>query len=1149
MPIKNRTELVMVNRYIMHIAVSVIVAMASCAYSYAYDLGLYAEQSHLSQGKWVKIRIPETGVYKITQNDARKWGFADVNKVKVFGYGGTPLPELLTAKGYVDDLPVVPVMRKDNVIYFFAKGATSWRSGRNISYQQVQHPYSDAGYYFLTEDVDVSDAAIIEATNTVDGNSPVVSEFTERLFHERELMSAGETGRQLLGEDFRFNSNQTFNFDIPGYVSGSEVSVLTSFGTNCQGGTSRLTFRYNGTQLGASSADAMDAVSSEYTHVVMANSVKKFTLGNADKFSYTVGLQYGGTLNLARLDYITVNYQRSIKLVDGKLAFRCNTVAPATLHIEGADANTVVWDVTDNGILTMMNLTSSADGVAFAPCALGEREYVAFNANASLPSPEYAGAVGNQNIHGEQIPDMIIISPKAFVEQARRVASLHEEHDGMRVLVVNDESVYNEFSSGTPDAMAYRNLCKMFYDRGADADGHRLRYLLLFGRGTYDNRQMTDLVKANSYPMLLTYQSDESTNEYTSYTSDDLFVMLDDNVGSNLSYAKLSIAVGRMPVKSVTEAKTVVDKLYKYVNSKDYGAWKSVATIAADDQNRSEHIRQAESIINLYSRNGASDMVFNKIYVDAYDNKSSGGSRVCEIGRDKLFKQFDEGMLWLSYIGHANPTSWTGEQLLTWKDINSFYNKRLPFMYDATCEFARFDANAVSGGEIMYLNGNGGVIAELSAARLVYIPNNGTLNNAVAKYAFSRDKDGKRYTIGEFVRLGKNDVNDDNRLRYVLLGDPAMRLRIPEYKVKLETINGYAIDDENMPTFEARQTLTFAGVITDEDGNAVTDFNGNVVSTLYDAEQSVVTKGYGEDGTEYVFQDRSNRLALATNTVNEGKFSIKITVPSELSAGTSYDNYSPARICFYAYSEANDIEAEGSSDKFYIYGYDETVEPDAEGPEIRTLALNSDNFKDGDNVNESPLVIATIFDKDGINFSSGGIGHDITLLIDGKESYNDVSTYFTPVYDSEGNAGTISYPLSNLSEGEHTLRLKAWDVFNNSSEKTIRFNVVKGLKPEVYDVYTTSNPAITDAVFYLKHNRPDALMTVSLQIYDLMGREVWSSTQTGKSDMYTSFPITWDLRDMNGSRVQRGIYVYRASVSTDGEKFTTKSKKLAVAGE
>lgn len=1146
---KTEKKIFMTNRYILRHAVLMLFALAYGACCMAFDTSIYAEQSRLAQGKWVKIKVSESGVYKITQSDARKWGFSDISKLRIYGYGGAPIPEVLTRSAYVDDVPQVQVLRDKNAIYFYAQGPITWKAGRNITYQQVQHPYSTAGYYFLSEEADEADVEIVKATNEISASGDVVKTFTDRLYHEKELMTASESGRQLLGEDFRFNSNQTFKFQIPDYVSGSDVNVLTSFGAHSQGGgASRLSFKYNGTQLGANSkSDMIDEVNSQYTHIVMTSSLKTFSLNNTDNFSYSIGLQYGGTLSVARLDYITVNYLRQLKLVNGKLSFRYNASKPVALCMDGATDNTMVWDVTDVKNIYAMNLTKTDDGVAFAPCAMGEREYVAFDTSVSLPTPEYVSVVKNQNVHGEQVPDMIIISPKEFVAQARRVASLHETNDGMRVLVLDSETVYNEFSSGVPDAMSYRNLCKMFYDRGIDSEGHKLKYLLLFGRGTYDNRQLTDVVRANSYPMLLTYQSEESSNEYTSYTADDLFVFLEDNAGGNIVNAKLSIAVGRMPVKSVEEARTVVDKLYKYVNGVDYGAWKSVATIVADDQNNSEHVRQAESVIKLYSENGAADMQFNKIYIDAYDNASSGGSRVCQVGRDKLYKQFDEGMMWLGYIGHANPTSWTGEHLLTWYDINNFYNKRWPFLFAATCEFSRFDADAVSGGEIMYLNGNGGVIAELSATRIAYIPNNGTLNDAIAKYAFSHDADGKRYTIGEFVRRGKNDVVDDNRLRYTLFGDPAMRLRMPEYKVRLEAINGHAIDD-NLPTFQARQTLTFLGSIVDGSGAEVTDFNGNIVSTLYDAEQSVVTLGYGEDGSQYPFQDRSNKLALVTDSVKNGKFSVKVTIPSELSA-SSFDNYSPARMCMYAYCAASGAEAVGSNDEFYIYGYDETIETDSDGPEIRSFALNSENFKDGDNVNESPLVIASIFDKDGINFSSGGIGHDITLQLDGKETHSDVSSYFSPVYDKDGNAGTISYPLSGLEEGEHTLRLKVWDVFNNSSEKTISFNVVKGLKPEIYDVYTTANPAIEDAVFYLKHNRPDALLTITLQVYDLMGKEVWSISQTGKSDLYTSFPITWGLCDKSGGRVPRGIYVYRASISTDGEQYTTKSKKLAVAGE
>ncbi len=124
-----------------------------------------------------------------------------------------------------------------------------------------------------------------------------------------------------------------------------------------------------------------------------------------------------------------------------------------------------------------------------------------------------------------------------------------------------------------------------------------------------------------------------------------------------------------------------------------------------------------------------------------------------------------------------------------------------------------------------------------------------------------------------------------------------------------------------------------------------------------------------------------------------------------------------------------------------------------------------------------------------------------------------------------------------------------WDVFNNSSSRTISFNVVSGLKPEVYNLWTDACPAKEEANFYVRHNRPDATLQVTLSIYDLMGREVWSSTQSGRSDMFRSFPITWNLCDGSGSRVPRGIYVCRASVSTDGVQETTKAVKVAVAGE
>ena len=173
----------------------------------------------------------------------------------------------------------------------------------------------------------------------------------------------------------------------------------------------------------------------------------------------------------------------------------------------------------------------------------------------------------------------------------------------------------------------------------------------------------------------------------------------------------------------------------------------------------------------------------------------------------------------------------------------------------------------------------------------------------------------------------------------------------------------------------------------------------------------------------------------------------------------------------------------------------------------------------------------------------------MSLTLDGTTSFNDLVSYYTPLFAEQGTLGNINYQLSDLTPGQHTLRLRVWDVYSNMGEKTITFNVVNGLAPEIADVYCANNPASVETSFYVKHNRPEAVVSVTIEVYDLMGRLVWKTTQSGRSDMYTSTPVTWDLTDGGGRRVPRGIYVYRATISTDGIKEATKAKKLAVTGE
>ena len=986
----------------------------------------------------------------------------------------------------------------------------------------------------------------------LEGND--ITTYTERIFHETESSSPCETGNYLLGEDFRFTTSRNFKFTLDKYVTGTPVKILTAFAAKTSGGFgSKLSFKANGVTLEETVDDKISAMGSKgYTLINSTKTIKTVQLEN-NTLSYQVDFSPTGTVLIANLDYITVNYTAQIT-ANGKFRTSINSFSDDVINIANAKSSTRVWDITDPYTPISLKGELGSDNIyRLSSLDDGYREFVAFDENATLTQPQYVGKVSNQNLHGEPTPDMIIITPEAFKEQAQRIADLHLTLDSMRVLVVDQQKVFNEFSSGTPDFMAYRKMAKMFYDRGADEKGHALGYLLLFGRGTYDNRQLTSAVKALKYPKLLTWQTDNGSDEIDSYTTEDILGMLTDGTGNSISSHKMDIAVGRMPVKSVTEAKDVVDKLYSYMTKQDFGSWKNNVLIIADDMNNAAHMEQGDAIIENHKSFGGENYVYNRIYLDAYEVESTGSGRSFPEARKKMFQKLNEGVLYLNYIGHSGNLAWTHDGLLSYTDITNLYMKHLPLMLTASCEFSRYDKVSETGGETLFLNPRGGAIALISTARQVMISDNGALNKNIAKYMFNYDKNGKHLRIGDILRLGKNSLgNNTNKLKFVLLGDPAMRLSYPTYGVKLESINDMPISEDNKPMFKARQSMTLKGFIVDEQGNKATGFNGSIIPTLYDTEVEVTTHGYSNpsenDGKVHTFLDRSNKLSVAKDSVKNGEFTVKIAIPTEINAPSAFDNYTPAMINFYA-NDNSGVEANGNNEQFYIYGYDTDMESDTIGPEIQMFVLNSDSFKDGDNVNESPLVIAKVHDESGINLSSSGIGHQMSLCLDGHKTYSDVSAYYSPDFADSGNAGSIGYSLDNISEGTHTLRLKVWDTFNNSSEQTITFNVINGLQPEMYDVYASKNPATTETQFYIRHNRPEAHIVVTLYVYDLMGRLVWSSQESGKSEMFTSFPITWNLCDMSGRRVPRGIYIYKAGISTDGTKETTKAKKIAVTAQ
>lgn len=1126
--------------------VAIMFALAICTPSaFALPASKYAATSRLASGRWVRVSVSNTGMQRITAAQLRQMGFTDPSKVNVYGYGGRRLSENLTAS-MPDDLPLQPCVRADGGITFWGVGTVGVDTYYNefqpdIIWRQSQNPYSTKSYYFLS-DCDPGDTAMPVIESAARAEAPLTT-FTDLAYHEVETVNQGESGTLYLGEDFRTQTSQTFTLDIPGRAA-DEVALDVSFGVKTSNGSASILVYADGNRLPSLSSDVFAGISSGTVFIRQQNGVRTVPV-KSDRLQVRIDFQAGGALQTARLDYILVNYKRHLRIdSDGYLYFglgRNRSQVSDVVAVDGADASLRIWDVTDHAAPVEMQYTLEGSRAMFRADLRTERRYIAFRSDAVCATPVSEGAVANQDLHSLAAPDMVIITPAQYREQSERIAEMHRTTDSMSVLVLTPEEIYNEFASGSPDVTAFRKLLKMWYDREGKPG-----YCLLMGRPTYDNRGITDAVKQSGYPRMPIWQSSTGSSQNTSYSTDDYIAMLDDNdTNLKMDRAKLRVSVGRMPVKSETEARQMVDKLIKYVTEPDFGAWRNQVMILADDQDNGIHLDQAEDVYKaMRGTETGRNYRYERLYLDSYPLTQTGTGAGYPTARERFYKMLDQGVMYLDYIGHANPKSWTHEGLVRYDDIIGMSNTRLPIIYAATCEFANWDQDDISGAEIMFLNPSHGVIAMVSACRPVYISPNGVLNEITHKFLFEpSEAPGGIIRLGDVYRLGKNamTMTDDNKLRYLLMGDPALRIPVPTLQVAVDSIAGAPLTAESdAPVLAGGSRVEVSGRITDQSGATVTDFNGVLIPMLYDAERVIETNGNGSEGVKSLYNDRKNLLYTGKVKVIAGEWKTTLQLPEEID-----NNYSPAMLSLYASSDSG-AEAHGSTEHLYVYGWTDNTS-DKEGPEILSIGLNNSAFKDGTTVNTTPVFLASVRDESGINISQSGIGHQITLTLDGTKTFDDVADYYEPDLE-DSSAGDIRYVMPELEPGDHSAALTVWDNAGNSTTATINFRVSLSQRPTIYDVTTDVNPASTSVTFTISHDRPRTPTECRVEVFDLSGSKIWSSSTTSMSDAAEA-TSTWNLTDGAGRRVPRGIYLYRATVVTQDGIEATKTKKLAVTAQ
>jgi len=769
---------------------------------------------------------------------------------------------------------------------------------------------------------------------------------------------------------------------------------------------------------------------------------------------------------------------------------------------------------------------------------------------AQLPTPEYVHNITNQDLHAHGQADMVIIIPTTQVlrSQAERLAEYHRANDNMRVNIVPADELYNEFSSGTPDANAYRRYMKMLYDR-AESEADMPKYLLLYGDCAWDNRMLSsDWRLTSPDDFLLAYESENSISEFSCYVNDSWFALLDDGEGiSPTVNDKVDVGVGRFPVRTEEEARTMTDKTIAYMENKNSGDWQNTIMFMGDDDpklsNVNTHMKDINDVAEEVRKAHPAYMI-KKVMWDAYTREtSSTGNRYPDI--ENIVKQQQaNGALIMNYAGHGSESSMSHERVLVLDDFQNFQNANLPLWVINACDIMPFDASMATIGEEAVLNKKGGAVAVYSTSRTVYQDRNKKMNSVFMRYALSLDSDGKPLRLGDAVRLSKNNINgrDVNDIHYHLLGDPAMALHLPTYDVVVDSINGVKIKDlrpADYPQLQAGTIAKISGHI-EYGGETVSDFNGQMTATVRDTEETIVCKmNHPQQTTNpFTFKDRPKMLFNGSDDVKNGRFSFSLAVPLDI----NYANET-GQLTIHATTDDHRLTAHGETNSFIVGGTG-TMTNDSIGPSIYCY-LNSPSFTDGGDVNCTPYFVAQITDKDGINASGTGIGHDMELIIDGEMartySLNDNFRFDYGSYTT----GSTHYYIPELEPGRHQLKFRAWDVQNNSSTATLSFNVVKGLTPSLYSVDCTNNPATTSTTFIISHDRMGSQIDVELEIFDTSGRLLWKHSEGGVT-ANAAYTIDWDLTVDGGQKLQTGVYLYRVLVSSDGGKQVSKAKKLIV---
>ncbi|MCB2219393.1 MAG: type IX secretion system sortase PorU [Bacteroidetes bacterium] len=1100
--------------------------------------GNYASNSVLATGNWYKIAVSKTGIYKLSYQNLADLGMSVGNlnpkHLRIYGMPGGMLPESLDVPR-ADDLQEFSIYvegESDGVfgasdyILFYGEGpnTVNYDPNRQILKSQV-HLYSDYTYYFITADLGEGKRIASDTPPAGDPNN-FVNTYNDFIHYEQEDNNLIGSGRQWYGEKFDLYTEISREFNIQG-IETNEKMTFTAAAAARSDISSSFGFYINNTKI----------LQLAIQNTNSSNPNSDFAKARTDSSQFyppseniSLKIVYNKTLNssVGYLDYFNMNFTRDLSFASGQMAFRSfstiSTEAITKYTLSKANDNVIIWNVTDPVSVKSIETDYSNTKLEFIHASSSLQEFVAFD-GSSFYTPENLGSVANQNLHALDNFDYVILTHPDFKSEAQRLADFHVEESNMNVLVVEPQLIYNEFSSGSQDITAIRDFLKMLYDRRSPAAPPI--YLLLFGDASYDFKNREE----NNTNFIPSWQSPESLNPVGSYVKDDFYGLLD---GGGDSFVDLSI--GRFVVSSAEQAKTAVDKVLHYAVHKPavMGDWRNIICLMADDEDSNLHFGDAEELADSIS-SLMPEINIDKIYLDAYPQVSTpSGERYPDANLD-LNNRINRGALIVNYVGHGGEGGLAHERVVEIADINSWDNfDNMPVFITATCEFSRFDdPGRTSAGEYVFLSSKGAGVALFTTTRATYAGANMQLNKNFYKYALER-VNGQYHRMGDVIRLAKNASGSvENKSKFSLLGDPALKFAFPEHNVISSMITN--TEKEIIDTIQALLKVTISGEIQDFDGNKLDGFNGTLYPTVFDKPSRYSTLANDPASFPNEFRIQKNALYKGKANITNGEWSFTFIAPKDIAYQFGF-----GKLSFYARNE--NIDGNGCFNSVVIGGYNQNAVADNQGPEIN-LFMNDFNFTFGGLTDENPKLLAEIFDESGINTVGSGIGHDLIVTLDDDKTYI-INDYYEAGLNDYKN-GNVRYPFYDLSNGRHTLTLRAWDIYNNSSVATTEFIVAESGEMALINLMNYPNPFKAGTHFTFEHNQAEQPLEVSLQIFALNGQLVKSLDDFYQADGYKYKSPVWDGRGEDGNKLQ-GMFVYRLTLQNQDGSVVEETNKLVI---